>query len=490
MRLLLDEYGYTWERAWDIVSNTVAYTNHTILAEALESWPVEYVSELFPRVYQIIEEIDRRFRTLLFNTYGDDRDKIERLAIISDGQVRMAYLAIVGSFSVNGVAALHTEILKNQEMRDFYDLFPDKFNNKTNGVTHRRWFAYGNPELAALVTSKIGDAWLKHPEDDFKKLLHYKVDNQFREDFMTIKQQHKEKLAKHIEAVTGVVVDTNSIFDIQIKRLHAYKRQLLNVLHIIYLYNRLKNDSTFTMYPRTFIFGAKSAPSYAFAKQVIKLINTVAERVNNDPATNHLLKVVFLPNYNVSQAELLFPAADVSEQISTAGKEASGTGNMKFMMNGALTIGTLDGANVEIGELVGEDNIVIFGMTDEEVDKLRSSNTYVSWDYYHNDPRIKAVLDLIAQPKILADSDKLSDTEFNLILDDLLMHNDSYYVLKDFASYIEAQERVDKLYQDQETWAKICIHNIAMSGFFSSDRTIEDYVRDIWHIEPIKFAND
>ncbi len=486
MRILIDEYNYEWDAAWKITTSTVAYTNHTILAEALEKWPVDYIKPLFPRVWQIIEEIDRRFRADLFLRFQDN-EKVNRMAIVGNGQVRMANLAVVGSFSVNGVAHLHTEILKNQEMADFYQIFPEKFNNKTNGITHRRWLAYANRNLASFITSKIGDTWMHNPEQEFLKLLPFVNDTETQNEFLEIKRQAKQKVADYVLAEQGIQLDVNSIFDVQIKRLHAYKRQLLNILHIIYLIERMEEDPSFRPHPRTFIFAAKAAPSYYFAKKVIKLMNVLAERVNNDETLNKYIKVVFLENYNVSLGEILFPAADISEQISTAGKEASGTGNMKFMMNGALTVGTLDGANVEIHNLVGSENIAIFGMNDQEVTELRQSNTYVSWDFYHNDARIQKAIDFLAQPEKILGKDVLHEKEFAVIIEELLMHNDEYFILKDFDSYVKVQEHLDALYQNKAIWAEKCLINIAKSGYFTSDRTIEEYVRDIWKIEKSEF---
>jgi len=480
MRILIDEEGFEWDDAWDIVSHSCAYTNHTILAEALEKWPIDMMKNLLPRVYQIIEEIHRRFIGFVRTATNGDEQLLNRVMILRDGQVRMAHLAIAGSFSVNGVAALHSDILKEREMKDFSRLYPNKFNNKTNGVTHRRWLAYCNPQLCDLLNETIGDSWIAHP-DDLEKLMDYTNDSIVQGKFMNVKYQRKIDLANYIKEHNGIDVDVNSIFDIQVKRLHAYKRQLLNILHVIYLYQRMKEDPTFRIHPHTYIFGAKAAPSYYFAKKVIKLINSVADVVNNDPVTNRYLKVVFIENYGVTIAEHIIPAADVSEQISTAGKEASGTSNMKFMMNGALTLGTLDGANVEIAERVGDDNIIIFGKKVEELAEMKESHSYHAWDYYNNDMRIKKVIDTLTDGTF---SDNRE--EFKLIFDELMGHNDEYYLLADFDAYVKAQEEVERLYNDKNNWARICLTNIAKSGFFSSDRTIEDYVADIWHLERVK----
>ncbi len=480
MRILVDEYHYDWNTAWNIVSHTCAYTNHTILAEALEKWPIQMVRSLLPRIYMIIEEINNRF-TNFVRMSSLDEDKVRRLSIIKDGHVHMAHLAIAGSFSVNGVAELHSQILMNQEMKEFSDLYPNKFNNKTNGITHRRWLAYSNKELSSLLHDTIGDGWIKDPSQ-LENLMNFVDDSSVQERFMNVKLQRKQIMADYIKAHNGIEVDVNSIFDIQVKRLHAYKRQLLNVLHVIYLYKSMKNDPNYRIYPRTFIFGAKAAPAYHFAKKVIKLINSVADVVNNDPETNKYLKVVFLENYGVSLAEIIMPSADVSEQISTAGKEASGTGNMKFMMNGAITIGTYDGANVEISREVGMDNCVIFGLRDEEVNDLRRSGTYSAWSYYNDDNMIKEVLN-----SLIDGSWNTSKEEFGMIFDELMSKNDEYFLLADFKSYVEAQHKVEELYRNRQQWAKICLTNVAKSGFFSSDRTIKEYASEIWHIEPVKF---
>ena len=480
MRILIDEYNMEWDDAWYITSHTCAYTNHTILSEALEKWPVSTMQSLLPRIYQIIEEINRRFIGYVKNASDGDDDLLNRVMIIKDGQVHMAHLAIAGSFSVNGVARLHTQILMEQEMKDFNFLYPDKFNNKTNGITHRRWLAYSNPHLSELINETIGDEWIKHPEQ-LEKLMNYVDDSIVQGKFLNVKQQRKQILADYILEHNGIEVNPNSIFDIQVKRLHAYKRQLLNIMHVIYLYQEMKSNPYFKIQPRTFIFGAKAAPAYYFAKKVIKLINSVADVVNNDPETNQYLKVVFIENYGVTIAEKIMPAADVSEQISTAGKEASGTGNMKFMMNGAVTIGTLDGANVEIAERVGDDNIVIFGLKDNEVNELRKNGQYSAWNYYNNNPKIKRVVDSLVDGTFHE-----SREEFRMIFDELMNRNDEYFLFADFDSYLKAQAKINELYQDRTSWAKMCLVNIAKSGYFSSDRTIEDYVADIWKLDRVK----
>ncbi|WP_121611334.1 glycogen/starch/alpha-glucan phosphorylase [Mesobacillus foraminis] len=478
MRILMDDEGLGWDEAWNITENTLSYTNHTTLSEALEKWPIRIFQPLLPRIFMIIEEINERFCQKLWDKYPGDWSRIENMAVIGHGEVRMAPLAIVGSHSINGVAKLHTDILKEREMNSFYQVFPERFNNKTNGITHRRWLLKANPRLANLVTESIGPAWISNPEK-MEALMKFKHDSAFLEKLGDIKTANKQKLAKIILEKTGIAVDTASIFDVQVKRLHAYKRQLLNVLHIMYLYNRLKSDSDFNLYPRTFIFGAKASPGYYFAKKVIKLINTVAEKVNNDPAVNDKLKVVFLENYRVSLAEDIFPAADISEQISTASKEASGTGNMKFMMNGALTVGTLDGANVEITELVGEENIFLFGLSASEVLDFQRNGGYYSREYYHYDQRIRDVTEQLVNGFFPDTED-----EFTAIYDSLLDHNDQYFVLRDFASYVDIQERIGDEYRAKDAWLDKSLINIAKSGFFSSDRTIREYADEIWKIAP------
>lgn len=482
MRILVDEEHLEWEDAWKITKNSCAYTNHTILSEALEKWPVHLFKKLLPRIYTITEEINRRLLIEIANKYGENSPESYQMAIIKDNTVHMANLAIHGSFSVNGVAALHTEILKNIEMKVFNDYYPGKFNNKTNGITHRRWCLHSNPELVEIL-AKICPNWVKDPENELLKLLPYADDPEIQKEFAKMKKARKQALAKKIYTSQGVSLDTNSIFDVQVKRLHEYKRQLMNALHIMYVYNRLKTDPEFkaNYHPHSFIFGAKSAPGYYFAKKVIKLINTIADKVNDDEETNKLLKVVFVVNYNVTYAETIVPAANVSEQISTASKEASGTSNMKFMMNGAITLGTLDGANVEIADLAGRENEVIFGMDAKEVTDLYASGGYNPMDYYNSDERIHTVIDQLTNGFF----DKVDIHEFDVIRDNLL-YKDNYFVLKDFASYIEAQEKINNLYKDQKKWLHMSIVNTAKSGFFTTDRTMRQYNDEIWHTLPIK----
>lgn len=476
MRLLLDEYQLSWDDAWFITERTFAYTNHTTLSEALERWPIRIFKPLLPRIFMIVEEINERFCKSLWEEYPGDWDRIEKMAIVANGEVRMAHLAIAGSHSVNGVAWLHTEILKNREMNDFYQFQPKKFNNKTNGITHRRWLLKANPELTALLTDTIGDGFHKDAAE-LSKLAPYANDSAFLEKLWDVKTKRKEILAKRIFDQNGIKVDPSSIFDVQVKRLHAYKRQLLNVLHILALYNKIKADPSYEIAPRTFIFGAKASPGYFYAKRIIKLIHSVADLVNNDPATKGILTVVFMENYRVSLAEDIIPAADISEQISTASKEASGTGNMKFMMNGAITMGTLDGANVEILEQTGPDNIFIFGLKAEEVMAYDKEGGYRSMDYYHHDPLIRRTLDQLVDGTL--DDKGL----FGIIYDSLLGENDQYFVLKDFESYRKAQETAGRIYaEDPESWRKMMVHNISGSGIFSSDRTIKEYATDIWNI--------
>ena len=480
MRILLDEENLEWDEAWEITTKTCAYTNHTIMAEALEKWPIELFSRLLPRVYQIVEEINRRFVAQIQQRYPGDNEKIRRMAIIYDGQVRMAYLAIVGSFSVNGVAKLHTEILEKQELRDFYEMMPEKFNNKTNGITQRRFLLHGNPLLADWVTDKIGNEWITDLSN-IKKLSVYVDDEKCQQEFMNIKYQNKIRLAKYIKEHNGIDVDPRSIFDVQVKRLHEYKRQLMNILHVMYLYNQLKDNPNMDIVPRTFIFGAKAAAGYKRAKLTIKLINNVADVINNDKSIGGKLKVVFIEDYRVSNAELIFSAADVSEQISTASKEASGTGNMKFMMNGALTIGTMDGANVEICEAVGKENIFIFGMETPEAEALAASGSYEPMVIYQNDPVIRRVLDQM----IHGFGDGVDYTD----IANLLLHGgnggpaDRYMSLKDFASYAAAQERVSEVYRDQDQWNRMALINIANSGRFAADRSIAEYAQNIWRVK-------
>ncbi|WP_147532713.1 glycogen/starch/alpha-glucan phosphorylase [Bacillus marasmi] len=476
MRILLDEDKLSWEEAWDITTRTISYTNHTTLSEALEKWPVRLFKPLLPRIYMIIEEINRRFCEDLWKQYPGDWDRINNMTIITHDEVKMAHLALVGSFSINGVAQIHTDILKNREMNQFYQIFPDKFNNKTNGITHRRWLVKSNPKLSNLITSAIGIDWVHDPQQ-LVKLREFQNDRGFLDSLRVVKQDNKFRFAQRVYEQTGISIDPNSIFDVHVKRLHAYKRQLLNILHIMHLYNRLKEDPGFKMYPRTFIFGAKASPGYYYAKKIIKLINTVADRINGDPDVHDMLKVVFLENYRVSVAEELFPAADVSEQISTASKEASGTGNMKLMMNGALTVGTLDGANVEIKEKVGDDNIFIFGLTAEEVLHFYQNGGYHSMEYYHHDKKIRQVIDQLTNGFF---SDV--DDEFVPIYDSLLIQNDQYFVLRDFDSYVSIHKEVENKFRDRDMWIKMSLHNIAGSGYFSSDRTIQEYANGIWKI--------
>ena len=478
MRILMDDHGFDWDQAWGIVSKVMAYTNHTVMAEALEKWPVHFVQQLLPRIYMIIEEINKRFLDDVRAKFPGDEALVHRVSIIKDGQIHMANLAIVGAFSVNGVAKLHTEILINDVMKDFYLLFPDKFNNKTNGITHRRWLLYSNPQLKALLDETIGEDYAYRPEE-LEKLMDHVDDKMLHAKFMNVKRQRKMILAAYIKKTLNIDVDVDSIFDVQAKRLHAYKRQLLNVLHIISLIKEIENNPEFTMTPRTFIFAAKAAPAYYFAKKVIKLIHSVAAKVNDDPTYNRFLKVVFIPNYNVSIAEILMNAADVSEQISTAGKEASGTGNMKFMMNGAITLGTLDGANVEIDECVGRYYDVIFGMTVEEIDELKKKG-YDAWKYYNANPRLKSVVD-----SLIDGTFEPNREEFKAIFDELMYRNDEYYLLADFDAYAAAQLEVQRRYLDKDYWPKMCLVNIAKSGFFSSDRTIRQYADEIWHIRSL-----
>ncbi|WP_332694014.1 glycogen/starch/alpha-glucan phosphorylase [Halalkalibacter lacteus] len=483
MRLLLDEERLSWNEAWSITQETVAYTNHTTLSEALEKWPEDMITTLFPRLYQIIEEINERFCKMLWFDYPELREKIPEMAILSYGQIHMAHLAMVGSFSINGVAKLHTEILKDRVMQPFYTVFPKKFNNKTNGITHRRWLLNVNPNLATVISNAIGTEWIHQPEQ-LSKIIPFSTDSSFQEAIYKVKHENKIKLASYIKEHYNLIIDDQSIVDVHIKRLHGYKRQLLNLFHIIHLYNMYKENPALEMTPRTFIFGAKAAPGYTFAKQVIKLINAVAEKINNHPQVSKHLKVIFLENYQVSLAERIIPAADVSEQISTASKEASGTGNMKLMMNGALTIGTQDGANVEIGDFVGNDNIFTFGLTSEEVFAYQQSGEYNARDYYNNDRRLRNVMDLLVNQHFSGD-----DVDFKDIFYSLLYNNDEYFVLKDFDSYIETQNLVDQTYQNQSEWLSKSIVNIGHSGAFSSDRTIQEYAQDIWNIRPTKVAS-
>ena len=480
MRVMMDEYGYGWDEAWNEVRQSMAYTNHTVMVEALEKWPVNYVQTLIPRCYMIIEEINRRFNIEMTAKNVPDNMRYA-MNIIKDGQIHMTNLAIYTAFSVNGVAALHTEILKHNTFKEFYAYMPEKFNNKTNGVTHRRWLLNANPELAKLITSKIGDSWIMNM-DNIKAFEKYQNDEKVLNALADIKLDNKKRLAKYIKEHNNIDVDINSIFDVQIKRLHAYKRQLLNIFHIMYLYQRMKNDPCFRIYPHTYIFGAKAAPSYAYAKKIIELIIAVSNIVNNDPEISKYLKVVFIENYGVSSAEIIIPAADVSEQISTAGKEASGTSNMKFMMNGAITLGTMDGANIEIVEHAGKENAIIFGLLNEEVEALYARGDYNPWDIYNSDPRIKGIMDSLFN----GEWTNYKPDRFRMIFDEIMNHNDQYLILKDFDSYVKAQEEVSHRYQDKLAWNKSCLMNIANSGHFSSDRTIKEYATEIWHLEEVK----
>ena len=486
MRILLDDEGLTWDEAWAITTKTCAYTNHTIMAEALEKWPIEIFSRLLPRIYQIVEEINRRFLLEVEEEYPGNQYKKDKMAIIHDGQVKMAHLAIVAGYSVNGVAKLHTEILKKQELKDFYELYPQKFNNKTNGITQRRFLYHGNPLLAEWVSNKIGNDWitdLSHME----KLAVYVDDPKAQQEFMQIKYQNKLRLAKYIQEHNGIEVDPRSIFDVQVKRLHEYKRQLMNILHVMYLYNKIKEHPEMEFYPRTFIFGAKAAAGYRNAKLTIKLINSVADVINNDASINNKLKVVFIEDYKVSNAELIFAAADVSEQISTASKEASGTGNMKFMLNGAATIGTMDGANVEMAEEVGKENMFIFGMSSDEVIAHEQNRDYNPMDIFNQDQEIRQVLMQLINGFYSGNDTELFRDLYNSLLNtQCTQYADTYFCLKDFRSYAEAHERVEKAYRDEKGWAKLVMLNVAHVGKFSSDRTIQEYVDDIWHLDKVK----
>ena len=491
MRILLDEENLGWNEAWDITTKCCAYTNHTIMAEALEKWPIDLFSRLLPRIYQIIQEIDRRFIAQVRAQYPGNEEKVKKMAILMDGQVKMAHLAIVASYSVNGVAKLHTEILKNQELKDFYQMMPEKFNNKTNGITQRRFLMHANPLLADWVTEKLGTKeWIT----DLSKMSGLKEwldDEEALKEFMTIKFKNKERLAAYIKEHNGVEVDPRSIFDVQVKRLHEYKRQLLNILHVMYLYNQIKEHPEMSFYPKTYIFGAKASAGYIRAKEIIKLINSVADVINNDRSINGKLKVVFIEDYRVSNAELIFAAADISEQISTASKEASGTGNMKFMMNGAPTLGTMDGANVEIVDEVGIDNAFIFGLSADEVINYEQNGGYNPYDIYNNDPDIHRVVD-----QLVDGTYSNGDTEMYRDLYNSLLNNqggsraDMYFILKDFRSYADAQARAMEAYKDKEKWAKMALKNTACCGKFSADRTIQEYVDDIWHLDHVVIDED
>ena len=491
MRILLDEENLGWNEAWDITTKCCAYTNHTIMAEALEKWPIDLFSRLLPRIYQIIQEIDRRFIEQVRAQYPGNEEKVKKMAILMDGQVKMAHLAIVAGYSVNGVAKLHTEILKNQELKDFYQMMPEKFNNKTNGITQRRFLMHANPLLADWVTEKLGTKeWIT----DLSKMSGLKEwldDEEALKEFMTIKFKNKERLAAYIKEHNGVEVDPRSIFDVQVKRLHEYKRQLLNILHVMYLYNQIKEHPEMSFYPKTYIFGAKASAGYIRAKEIIKLINSVADVINNDRSINGKLKVVFIEDYRVSNAELIFAAADISEQISTASKEASGTGNMKFMMNGAPTLGTMDGANVEIVDEVGIDNAFIFGLSADEVINYEQNGGYNPYDLYNNDPDIHRVVD-----QLVDGTYSNGDTEMYRDLYNSLLNNqggsraDMYFILKDFRSYADAQARAMEAYKDKEKWAKMALKNTACCGKFSADRTIQEYVDDIWHLDHVVIDED
>ena len=490
MRILMDDFYLTWDEAWDVTTKVCAYTNHTIMAEALEKWPIELFSRLLPRIYQIVEEINRRFIIEIEKKYpydtGVTQEKIKKMAIVYDGQVKMAHLAIVAGYSVNGVARLHTEILKNQELKDFYEMFPEKFNNKTNGITQRRFLLHANPLLADWVTEHIGDDWITDLSK-IKKLKVYANDEQCRQEFMNIKYRNKVRLAEYILEHNGIEVDPRSIFDVQVKRLHEYKRQLLNILHVMYLYNQIKEHPDMDFYPRTFIFGAKAAAGYKNAKLTIKLINSVADVINNDESIDGKIKVVFIENYRVSNAELIFAASDVSEQIATASKEASGTGNMKFMLNGAITLGTMDGANVEIVEEVGKENAVIFGLSSDEVINYENNGGYDPMEIFNSDEEIRKVLMQLVNGFYSHNDTELFRTLYNSLLNTQSTDKaDRYFILKDFRSYAEAQKKIEAFYRDEDAWAKSAILNVACSGKFTSDRTIQEYVDDIWHLDKVK----
>lgn len=479
MRIMMDEHNLTWDAAWSQLTRCMAYTNHTVMIEALEKWPIQYIQPLLPRIYMIIEEIHRRSQ-LEFSQKHITEDARKNMAIIKDGMVYMANLAIFSTFSTNGVAALHTDILKADTFKDFYQLYPQRFNNKTNGITHRRWMMYSNPALAKTISDRIGEGWKTQPKQ-LEKLLPFKDDAKLQTELGNIKLANKKALAIFLKKHQGVDLNVNSIFDVQIKRLHAYKRQLMNIFHIMYLYQRMKQDASFKIPPRTFIFGAKSAPSYFYAKKIIELIHSVAKIVNGDPAVNAFLRVVFIENYGVSISEKVIPASDISEQISTAGKEASGTGNMKFMMNGAITLGTLDGANVEIADLVGENNCVIFGMKVDEVNELYQNRSYRVWDMYAKQPHLKSIIDSLIDGTW---SEGNLDT-FRPIFDEIMHRNDEYFLLKDFDAYAAAHEKIGNMYQNQKQWHSMAIVNVARSGFFSTDRTIQQYIDDIWKLKKL-----
>ena len=485
MRVLLDDYGLEWDDAWDITHRTCAYTNHTIMAEALEKWPIDLFSRLLPRIYQIVEEINRRFVCEVAERYPGNEEKIRKMAILYDGQVRMANMAIVAGYSVNGVARLHTEILKKQELKDFYEMMPEKFNNKTNGITQRRFLLHANPLLADWITTLIGDGWITDLSE-IGKLKAYVDDPECRKVFMNIKHQNKVRLARYIKKYNNIDVDPNSIFDVQVKRLHEYKRQLLNILHVMYLYNKVKENPNIDMVPRTFIFGAKAAAGYKRAKLTIKLINSVADVINNDQSIGGKIKVVFIENYRVSNAEIIFAGSDVSEQISTASKEASGTGNMKFMLNGAITLGTMDGANVEIVEEVGAENAVIFGLSADEVIKYENEGGYNPMEIFNNDQDIRKVLMQLINGTYSPDEPELFRDIYNSLLNTQSSDRaDTYFILKDFRSYIDAQNKINDLYKNKDRWSKMAMLNTACAGKFSSDRTIQEYVDEVWHLDKI-----
>ena len=477
MRLLMDVYNYGWDDAWKIVTKVFAYTNHTVMPEALEKWPVQYVRELTPRVFMIIEEINRRFN-LYLNERGVDPNDRYQMQIIKDGQIHMTNMAIYTAYSVNGVAKIHTQILKDYTFAAFYRLYPEKFNNKTNGVTHRRWLMYSNPRLTKVISDHIGKEWKTHFESEIGKLLDFADDADVQREIMEVKAANKRDFADFVLKTYGIEIDPESLFDVQIKRLHAYKRQLLNVFHIMYQYSLIKEDPNFKMVPHTYIFGAKAAPSYVYAKKIIELILAVAKVINNDPEVSKYMKIVFVENYGVSLAERIIPAADISEQISTAGKEASGTSNMKLMMNGAITLGTLDGANIEIAQFAGEENEVIFGLTADQVQTMVDQGSYNPWDYYNNDPRIKRTMDLLFSGPWAKDD----PNRFRMIFDEIMSHGDQFFVLADFDAYCKACKEAEEMYLNKKKWAHAAICNIAGSGYFTSDRTIEEYNRDIWHL--------
>lgn len=482
MRVLMDDYDYNWDEAWSIVRRTVAYTNHTIMSEALERWPQDMMRQLLPRIYMIIEEIERRFYYEV--QHAGRANDFTYMSILKDNQVHMANLAVVGSHSVNGVARIHSEILVNDVMAAFASLYPDRFNNKTNGITHRRWLAYSNPQLTSLLGKYIGDGFIRHP-DQLEKLMDYVDDPTLQKEFFEVKKERKQILADYVRENLGIEVDVNSIFDVQCKRLHAYKRQLMNIMHIMYLYLTMKQDPNFRIVPTTFFFAAKAAPGYALAKEIIKLINKVANRINSDPQVSPYMKVVFIPNYSVSIAEILINAADVSEQISTAGKEASGTSNMKFMMNGALTLGTLDGANVEIVEQVGWENAKIFGLQVEQLEHIKRENSYDVWRLYHSNPNLRMVIDSLRNCTWSP-----NPNEFQLIFNDLMLHRDEFFVLADFDAYTQAHRDVSAWYLDKPAWARAMLINIAKSGYFSSDRTIRQYADEIWGLDEVQFTKE